>query len=71
MFGGGSRRLRSSDPARRKDRHKAANFVCGSLFAAGSALIARSLTMFDDDDQYALFLSLLAGLATSVGGIMR
>mmetsp|Transcript_9436 Transcript_9436/g.38217 ORF Transcript_9436/g.38217 Transcript_9436/m.38217 type:complete len:322 (-) Transcript_9436:3991-4956(-) len=70
LFGGGSRRLRSSDPARRKDRHKAANFVCGSLFAAGSALIARSLTMFDDDDQYALFLSLLAGLATSVGGII-
>jgi len=26
--------------------------------------------MFDDDDQYALFLSLLAGLATSVGGII-
>ena len=26
--------------------------------------------MFDGDDQYALFLSLLAGLATSVGGII-
>ena len=62
--------MRSSDPARRKDRLKAANFVCGSLFAAGSALIVRSLTMFDGDDQYALFLSLLAGLATSVGGII-
>ena len=26
--------------------------------------------MFDGDDQYALFLSFLAGLATSVGGII-
>ena len=40
------------------------------VFFAGLALIVRSLTMFDGDDQYALFLSFLAGLATSVGGII-
>lgn len=61
--------MRSDLPVGKKGL-KAAYFVCGSLSAAVIALIAHNLIMFDGDDQYALFLSLLAGLATSVGGVI-
>ena len=53
--------MRSDLPVGKKGL-KAAYFVCGSLSAAVIALIAHNLIMFDGDDQYALFLSLLARL---------